>query len=421
MAQLLLLEGLDPSAILQRAHEDYGPGVSVVQAERIRTGGVLGFFARETYALTLEVPDGPGPQVEAGVLMTAELADVERARRELTGSHHAPVRRGADARAASAGAAAFDAALAEVLAGAAEAHGTTDPAARVFAPATFPAVEAARVLTVGSAGDGPAARASADEQRAAGMMLHAWGLQHERVQAVTLGPSVAQLLRLGVPARLLPADARTDTRVPIHEVVAGLAVPRVRRLGPGDVLVVVGEPDAAHRVAMQVAFWARVPAAGVVFAGQCPAVPGHGRRVLTPASAARTRARAEEAGRPLVVSLGTAKGRPGVEVAAGLIAAFGPCATWGALDVSRHDPVREEVLCALTDSARCDAIAAVGLAEAQAPASILDGPLPVAWIDGVPASSVAWAAMLGERVAEADAHESRRGAGGVSGGLAAKR
>ncbi|WP_062137992.1 hypothetical protein [Demequina aestuarii] len=440
MAQRLLLEGLDPSAILQRAHEDFGPGVSVVQAERIRTGGVLGFFTRETYALTLEVPDGAVPATGASAedaLMAQEIADVEQARRELCGMHA-----GAESPVRADRATAFDAALTSITAGtdAAEAHG------RAFAPARFPIVDASGVTrrdattaeaveerrrppvpAVSARRDGGGSVAMFDRPAAAaGVMLHSWGVQHESVQAATLGPRVADLLRLGVPAPLLPERIAIDARVPLHHVVAGLAVPKVHRLAPGSVLLIVGEAAAAFRVATQMAFWAQVPTTDVVLAGLCPSVPGHGRRVLTPASAARTRTRAEQAaakGAPLIIALGAAPGQRGAEAAAPLAAAFGADRTWAAVDASRHDPHRNAELSVLRGRAGCEAIAAVGLSEAQAPASVLTAPLPVSWLDGVPASPVAWAALLGERIADAEADSAGPHLGGsqMSGGFATSR
>ncbi len=43
-----------------RVREEMGPDATIVRAERVRTGGIAGFFAREHYELTVEVPDRPG-------------------------------------------------------------------------------------------------------------------------------------------------------------------------------------------------------------------------------------------------------------------------------------------------------------------------------------------------------------------------
>ncbi len=67
----LRLEGPDLPSLLDQVRAEYGPGARVVHAERIRRGGVGGFFARERYHLEVEVHEvaagvGPGPGATAG-------------------------------------------------------------------------------------------------------------------------------------------------------------------------------------------------------------------------------------------------------------------------------------------------------------------------------------------------------------------
>src|SRR5690606_6912316 len=59
MPTRLLLDGDDLPTLMLRIKEEMGPHARVVKAERIRTGGIAGFFAREHYELTVEVPDVP--------------------------------------------------------------------------------------------------------------------------------------------------------------------------------------------------------------------------------------------------------------------------------------------------------------------------------------------------------------------------
>ncbi|WP_449064816.1 hypothetical protein, partial [Planomonospora algeriensis] len=53
----MLLEGSDIEELLSQVRDEHGPGVSIVSADRVRTGGFAGFFARQRYELTVEVPD----------------------------------------------------------------------------------------------------------------------------------------------------------------------------------------------------------------------------------------------------------------------------------------------------------------------------------------------------------------------------
>ncbi|MFZ0161327.1 MAG: hypothetical protein WAL50_20030, partial [Kineosporiaceae bacterium] len=57
MATNLLLEGDDLEALLVRAQAEGGPDARIVRAEKIRHGGVMGFFARESFEVAIEVPD----------------------------------------------------------------------------------------------------------------------------------------------------------------------------------------------------------------------------------------------------------------------------------------------------------------------------------------------------------------------------
>src|SRR4051812_17278442 len=59
MSRRLLLDGDDLPALMQRVRTEMGPDAVVVKAERVRTGGVAGFFAKERFEVTVEVPDSP--------------------------------------------------------------------------------------------------------------------------------------------------------------------------------------------------------------------------------------------------------------------------------------------------------------------------------------------------------------------------
>jgi hypothetical protein len=56
----LLLEGKSITELLAQVRAEHGPDVTIVAADKIRTRGFGGFFARESYALTVEV-DAPAP------------------------------------------------------------------------------------------------------------------------------------------------------------------------------------------------------------------------------------------------------------------------------------------------------------------------------------------------------------------------
>ena len=71
----LRLEGPDLPSLLEQVRAEYGPGARIVHAERIRRGGVGGFFARERYHVEVEVTEvsevravtaGPAGRQQAG-------------------------------------------------------------------------------------------------------------------------------------------------------------------------------------------------------------------------------------------------------------------------------------------------------------------------------------------------------------------
>jgi hypothetical protein len=58
----LLLEGDDLEALLLRAHREGGSTARIVRAEKVRRGGILGFFAKEGFEVAVEIPaDGEPP------------------------------------------------------------------------------------------------------------------------------------------------------------------------------------------------------------------------------------------------------------------------------------------------------------------------------------------------------------------------
>ncbi len=61
-AQLKSFEGPDVQLLLDRIRAEVGPGAKINGAEKIRVGGVLGFFAKEHYRVVVEAPGtAPGP------------------------------------------------------------------------------------------------------------------------------------------------------------------------------------------------------------------------------------------------------------------------------------------------------------------------------------------------------------------------
>ncbi|MDO8122179.1 hypothetical protein Q6346_12755 [Isoptericola sp. b490] len=421
MSTRLLLDGQDLRSLMLRVRDEMGPDAQIVRAERVRTGGIAGFFAREHYELTVEVPDKPRRGTRA-------RPAPEQAHRP-TGTTAEPV--GLDALLAAADAVEADprvstagSAFAEVLASVqritaepqADAPAASDaPAAPATpdagtgsgsaervdpGPAWAPAPAPPRIARPGGSAaasapssppePGPGETAGAGPSDAA----ETWDAGPTVPDEVRPGASVAALLELGIPTRLLAAfDPNAD--VPLSGLVRTFDRPRGTHLVPGTMVVVAGPAELAVRTATQMAQRAGLAPHDVVLAGEVDALPGHGRRVQTTAAAGRLRERVPQDA-PLVVALGVA----GTAAGALLLDSLAPDEAWAAVDARLRGVQIRRWLRAVGARRPFDAVAAAHTFDAQAPGTVLNLGVPVGWLDGLPASPVVWAAVLGERLAD---------------------
>ena len=74
MIQQLRYEGERLDDVLARIHDDHGDDANIISAEMVRTGGVGGFFTRESYEVTVELP------VEDSVELSADPEPVPAGR-----------------------------------------------------------------------------------------------------------------------------------------------------------------------------------------------------------------------------------------------------------------------------------------------------------------------------------------------------
>ncbi|MBW0256453.1 hypothetical protein, partial [Cellulomonas sp. PS-H5] len=125
-----------------------------------------------------------------------------------------------------------------------------------------------------------------------------------------------------------------------------------------------------------------------------------GRRLTTAAAAARWRAEPAAGDGVTVVALGVRPGRAREDAAAELLAALAPDQAWGVVDARSKTRDCARWIAGVGARRPLDALAVGGLFETSEPGTVLGLGVPVAWIDGVPASRVAWAAALGEHLPE---------------------
>jgi len=343
----LLLEGPDLERLVEQVRVEFGSRARIVRAERVRTGGFAGFFAREHFEMTVDVPDEPsrpartvGRAGRAPAPRAAGLEDLLDAADAADGTGEAP---GADDVRVSTASQEFAAVLDQVrtLVGL--------PVPDVAAP------ERAAALAVPAA----AAARGADAAPGPGTALR------------------AELTRLGVPARLLGTGPVT-----LGAVLGRLPRPAAPPRGPGQRLVVVGEGDGPHAVVRTLALRWGVPDACV---HELEAVGA----VVAPA---------RESAFPQVVALRVGPEHHDRALAARALATLGGDQVWAVTD-ARTKPADVAAWVAAVGAERpVDALAVHGLLETAAPGTVLEPGLPVAWVDGVPASRLVWAAALGQEL-----------------------
>ena len=370
MTTRLLLEGSDLSELVAQVREQLGPGARIVRAERVRSGGFAGFFATERFEVTVDVPDevqrpsrvaAPRPAAAApvggidGLLAAADAADGPAGDPPPTPDPDAPA-------AVSTTSREFAAVLDQVR----TLVGVPLPDVVVPAPARAAALTGPRVRrppVPASAPSPPARPADAADAGPADAGAHG-GLR-------------AELLRLGVPARLLGPGPVT-----LGAVLGRLPAPPAPPRGVGQVLVVAGEGDGPLTVARTLALRWRLPDARVHevdAGGPVTALPRDG-------------------GTAQVVALRTGHEHQDRARAARALAVLGADQVWAVVDARTKPADVAAWVAAVGVERRVDALAVHGLLDTAAPGTVLEAGVPVAWVDGVPASRLVWAAALGQEL-----------------------
>ena len=359
MPELLLLEGEDLPELMARVREELGPRATIVRAERVRHGGVAGFFSRERYELTVEVPDRPrrpsspsSPAVPAGPDSLEALLDAaDRAEAGVVVTPSAPQVSTAGAR------------FAAVLDGVRALAGDEVPR-----PDDWPEPPAADPA--------PAGPAPITATRVVAALPVPGG--------VSWGRSVVALVAAGVPSELLEgADG-------VSEVLRRIPEPPPAPRGPGQVLVVVGPSEATAAVAALLRLRWDLPDEAVVATGT--------EGLTSTAGVVRWRVRTVQAQHPWVLLVGVADDDTGRRQAAGLVAAAQADGVWAVVDARTKAADTARWLEEVGTARRPDALAVTGLLETSDPGTVLGLGVPVAWADGIPASRALWASVLGQSV-----------------------
>jgi hypothetical protein len=437
----LLLEGPDITELLARIRREHGEGARILKAEKLRVGGFAGFFAKQRYEVVLEVEDlvpAPAPvAAAASVAVTAPVAVTASAAPAAPASLEelADLADRAD--------------IAE-LAEAARPAQVTQPAevqgpAQVTRPAEVPgpadttASVTGREL-VGSRAPGRAVSTESDEFASVLSRLTdglGTGIDFdslppapieppaefrplygtmpaapaERVEpapatvpearvgapAPAAGAPIVPLRALGVPGHLAAAVDPADIHAGLVKVFGTLPAAPALPKRPGDVLVVVGDAAAAVPVGRVLAKKMRLDPTKILLAAASTAGTGvHGTRRVTGAADGERRARRmHRADVAHVVVVDAPQDADSAEWAKEIADAVGATQVWAVVDATRKVG---DVADHLERLGGVDALVVHGADVTRDPASVLDLDVPVAMLDGRPATARAWADLLAGRL-----------------------
>lgn len=432
------------ASLLARIQSEVGPDAKVVSADKVRRGGVGGFFAKETYEIVVEVPDGllagaatPAPSRRGGAKLllgrlgngvpeaAANKSSFEEMLRGLiqtsepvlpetitpTAVVPAAVVPGAAAPAEADLPGALALSDAPTVALAASAH---LPAPRdedlsdLLALATGQEADTATVLErtpleaeFDTAEEWLSGRPS--PRKATGSPVRSrpgrasGGTRPAARRRASIPPARlrSSLRSLGVPATFIPADSRRGLVAALVRSLAALPEPPSVDLEAGDVLAVVGCPQKAPRLAARVAMTLGLDPAALPAA---TASPSGTRVAITSAESARQQATAWS-GRPAptVLWIDAPVGSGREAWALRVLEALEPRVVWGVVDAARKP---EDVKAWAGAVGGLDAIAVEDLDATTTPASVLSVGVPVVMADGRRSTPELWAALLADRLAE---------------------
>jgi hypothetical protein len=397
LASQLRFEGGELEELLERVRTEVGPEAHIVAANRIRQGGIAGFFAREGFEVVVDLAKGDqaantgrgmrGRRSRAASTATAasssasvldlveEVNQVEREQvidlsepamsttatvsteRPDFGTMLANLTRELDEEEASMPMTVTDGPISP------SAHYrrvTADPAGAPVAPTPAPAPAPA-----------PAAAAS---------------------ETTLLPQGDARLLALGLPNELAPSTAVTgDLRTALCQRLAQLPPPPVLPRTTGVVIAIVGIGTAPIALARRLADELDIDPDHVLLA-----TPEAMSDVSHPEEAEAFRRSCRRRAEPTIVACSIGAGRAQLGWAHRILDRLEPTITWAVVDASCK---AEDVGHRITLLGGVDVIAITGIADTVSPAAILGLGVPIGRIGSNPATPAVWADLLMERLA----------------------
>jgi hypothetical protein len=375
----LLFEGASIEELLARVRDEHGPGARIVQADKVRTGGFAGFFARERFSILVEVD-----RTAAATPAAAAETHVER-----------PV---------DAPGTLLELADAIDAAEAAEARvvmSTVATPASSTGLLTRPAHAVAGVTGV------PALSTESPDFAA---VLAAWAEPADTTPVRARrrdSDLIRRLIAVGVPVDIVEdveSQGQGDLRTRLVAAIARvLPEPPVLGLGSGDVMVIAGPGVAAYELAGSVAKGLRLDPQRVLLAAASGLGTGlhASRRISGPADARRRRGGLRRADVATIVAVDAPCDAESSVWAGDIADELGARTMWALVEATTKPGDLADHFSGL---GRLDGFAVRSSAATRDPASVLrpaiDLGLPTVWLDGRTGDAEAWATLIVERVSD---------------------
>lgn len=370
MSTRLLLDGTNIETLLHKVRSDYGQHARIVHAEKVRSGGIGGFFSKERYEVAVEVDD-------AYVSMPRT-------------STATPVAGGQDQPLALLLAEAMNQVGGEVI--------------RPLDPKPTPSTSRAAFADVLGGLSGLGEKASSNPR--ADLRTHYDFAQSPAPTAnshaviATYGASAPVSGSVAPPAAVAeiensPVWRPVPSPQPIRDDIKSNP-PRPPR-GPGQVLAVVGEVAVAFNTCVELARRMRISPNRVLLASPDPAIPGllASRRLTDSLNARKRSVKLLSETMPSVIAvdlpIGAIWDEEAVDWAREMVTAVGAVQVWAVVDATRKQSDLSRWLSRLGP---VDALVVYNAAITEDLNPILNLGYPVALLDARPATTSVWQSML---------------------------
>ncbi len=418
MASQLRFEGGELEELLERVRTEVGPEARIVAANRIRQGGIAGFFAREGYEVVVDADGANGGGRGA------------RGRRRGRGSPEPVAAPEAWATLSASGptppAVPMGTASASVLDLVDEVNEVEREQVIDLSEPAFTTVSTERTdfgtmlanltreldeeeasMPTTTVNDGPVSPSAhyrrvtaepAPPTAAAPTFAPAPApAPIQPAQPAPVAPGIAappadpRLLALGLPAELTPSTAVTgDLRTALCQRLAQLPPPPVLPRTTGVVIAIVGIGTAPIALARRLADELDIDPEHVLLA-----TPEAMSDVSHPEEAEAFRRSCRRRAEPTIVACSIGSGRAQLGWAHRILDRLEPTITWAVVDASIK---AEDVGHRINLLGGVDVIAMTGIADTISPAAILGLNIPVGRIGSNPATPAVWADLLMERL-----------------------